>query len=36
MRLDKSDYVIDNSGSLEQLHNALQQFHEALIQRKIS
>ncbi|MEQ3695919.1 MAG: dephospho-CoA kinase [Pseudomonadales bacterium] len=35
-RLDKADYVIDNSGSLEQLHNALQQFHEALIQRDVS
>ncbi|WP_298634460.1 dephospho-CoA kinase [uncultured Umboniibacter sp.] len=35
-RLDKADYVIDNSGSLEQLHNALQQFHEALIPRDVS
>lgn len=35
-RLDKADYVIDNSGTIEQLHNALQQFHEALIQREVS
>ena len=31
-RLDNANFVIDNSGSLEQLHTALQQFHQEFLE----
>ena len=31
-RLDNANFVIDNSGSVEQLHTALQQFHQEFLE----